>query len=138
MDRLQIVKLATDMIQNKVSGNFADASKNSEALIEALIEANGGSSKINPKTFHRGNALFDIVEEIIPAITEEGLKGDEFFMELVEYRNLNGSFKSDAEFLEVAGVKNIFAEKIKPMIIIGKIKPIIEEDNNSQDRIVDF
>ena len=57
---------------------------------------------------------------------------------LVEYRNLNGSFKSDAEFLEVAGVKNIFAEKIKPMIIIGKIKPIIEEDNNSQDRIVDF
>lgn len=88
MEKLQIVKLATDMIHNRVSGNFADASKNSEALIDALIEANGGSTKINPKTFHRGNALFDIVEEIIPTITEEGLTGDEFFMELVEYRNL--------------------------------------------------
>ena len=44
MDKLQVVKLATDMIQGRVSANFADASKNSDALIDALIEANGGSA----------------------------------------------------------------------------------------------
>ena len=57
---------------------------------------------------------------------------------LVEYRNLNGLFKSDVEFLEAAGVKNIFSDKIKTMIIIGKPQSTIDEDNNSQDRIVDF
>ncbi len=88
MDKLQVIKLATDMITNKVSANFADASKNSEALVDALIEANGGSSELNWKTFQRGNACFEIVEEIIPLIVHEGFKGNEFFMNLVDYRNL--------------------------------------------------
>lgn len=87
MDRENIVKLAIDAIQNKVSGNFS-ASETSETLRQALIEANGGSDKLNPKTFHRGNAVYAIIEELLPYVTEEGLKGDEFFMNLVEYRNL--------------------------------------------------
>ena len=57
---------------------------------------------------------------------------------IVEYRNLNGLFSSDAEFLKAAGVKNIFINKIKPMIIIGKDKPIVDENDNNQGRIVDF
>ena len=88
MDKLQVVKLATDMIANRVSANFADASKNSDALIDALVEANGGSSELNWKTFQRGNACFEIVEEIIPLIVHEGFKGNEFFMNLVDYRNV--------------------------------------------------
>ena len=88
MDKLQVIKLATDMIQGRVSANFADASKNSDALIDALIEANGGSAELNWKTFQRGNACFEIVEEIIPLIVNEGFKGNEFFMNLVDYRNV--------------------------------------------------
>lgn len=88
MDRLQVIKLATDMIQGKVSANFSDVSKNSEALRQALIEANGGKTTLDMKTFYRGNELYEIIEEIIPTIVHEGLQGNEFFMNLVEYRNI--------------------------------------------------
>lgn len=88
MEKLHVIKLANDMIQNKVNSNFADVNKNSEALREALIEANGGSTKIDIRTFHRGNELFQIIEEIIPTIVHEGLTGNEFFFNLVEYRNI--------------------------------------------------
>lgn len=87
-DKLKVLKLATDMIENKVSGNFSDGAKNSEALIDQLIELNGGSKELNFKTFHRGNPVFDIVEEILPLIIHEGLTGDEFFFNLVDYRNI--------------------------------------------------
>lgn len=87
-DKLQVLKLATDMIKGTVDSNFADASKNSEALVEQLIDLNGGSKELNIKTFHRGNPVFDIVEEIIPVIVHEGLTGDEFFFNLVDYRNI--------------------------------------------------
>lgn len=88
MDKLNVIKLASDMIQNKVSANFSDASKNSDALRDALIEANGGSTEINFKKFHRGNECFEIVEEIIPMVVNEGLSGSEFFFNLVDYRNV--------------------------------------------------
>lgn len=87
-DKLKVLKLATDMIKGTVDCNFSDASKNSEALVEQLIELNGGSKELNIKTFHRGNPVFDIVEEIIPVIVHEGLTGDEFFFNLVDYRNI--------------------------------------------------
>ena len=87
MDMTNVVKLALDAIANKVSGNFS-ASETSEALRNAMIELNGGSDKINYKTFHRGNALYDFIEEILPKVAEEGLKGDEFFMNMVDYKNM--------------------------------------------------
>ena len=57
---------------------------------------------------------------------------------IVEYRNLNGSFKSEDEFLKIAGVKNIFVNKIKSMIIINETKHTPEIDTDNNDRIVDF
>jgi hypothetical protein len=96
MEKLHVIKLATDIIQNRVSANFSDVAKNSEALREALIEANGGKTTIDFKTFHRGNQLFEIVEEIIPAIVHEGLSGNEFFFNLADYRNL--SLGDDIDF----------------------------------------
>lgn len=87
MDKLHIIKLASDMIRNQVSGNYSVA-QTSEALRRALIEANGNTSRVDIKTFRRGNALFDIVEEIIPVIIHEGLNGNEFFYHLVDYRNI--------------------------------------------------
>jgi len=88
MDRMNVVKLASDMIKNKVDSTFSDCKKNSDALIDALIEANGGSKEIDIKKFHRGNECFEIIEEIIPLIVHEGLSGNEFFFNLVDYRNI--------------------------------------------------
>lgn len=88
MDKTNIVKLARDLYHGHVDGNFS-AAQSSEALRLALVEANGGSSVIDRKSLRRnGTAIFEIIEEIIPALVIEGLQGDEFFMNLVEYRNV--------------------------------------------------
>ena len=88
MDKANIVKLARDLYHGHVDGNFS-AAQSSEALRMALIEANGGSSVIDRKSLRRnGTAIFEIIEEIIPALIIEGLEGDEFFANLVDYRNV--------------------------------------------------
>lgn len=81
------VKLALDTMQGRVSGEFSAHDK-SESLREALIEANGGSTVLDFKTFHRGNKAYALIEELIPYIVEEGLQGDEFFFDMVDYRNM--------------------------------------------------
>ena len=85
----ETVALAKAMITNRLPEKFSDGKINEAALRTALIEANGGSTKIDYKTLRRNKAeIFEIIEEIIPAILVEGLKGDEFFMNLVDYRNV--------------------------------------------------
>lgn len=96
MEKSNVIKLAKDIIQNRVSSNYSDNSKNVAALRDALIEANGGSTTIDVKTFYRGNACFEIIEEILPLIVNEGLTGDEFFFNLVDYRNI--SLGDDIDF----------------------------------------
>jgi hypothetical protein len=86
MDKTNVIKLAIDTARNKPLGNYSMA-ENSEALRKAFIEANNGSDKIDVKSFRRHPELYDILEEIVPVIIQEGLKGDEFFMNFVDYRN---------------------------------------------------
>lgn len=88
MENSTIIELATGMITGNCPAEFSDKHTNSKALRDMFIEANGGSDKINIKTFHRGNPCFDILEEIIPVIVHEGFTGNEFWMNLVEYRNI--------------------------------------------------
>lgn len=88
VEKNEVVKLAIDYIKGDVPTQYTKK-QTSDSLIDSLIELNGGTDKINIKTFHRGNAVFDIIEEIIPTIVEEGFKGTEFFMDLVDYRNVN-------------------------------------------------
>lgn len=87
MDKNNVVSLAIDAIRGRVSGNFS-AQETSETIRQAMIEMNGGSDKLNIKTFHRGSELYAFVEEIIPYVIEEGLTGSEFFMGMVDYRNM--------------------------------------------------
>lgn len=82
-----ILKIAIDAIRGNISGNYTKG-QTSEALKNAFIELNGGSTKLNPKTFVRGNKLFALVEEFLPTIIEEGLKEDNPIFKLVEYRNI--------------------------------------------------
>ena len=89
MDKINTISLAKAMITNKLPTQFSDAVKNEAALREALIAANGGSTKVDYKALRRNKAeIFEIIEEIIPTIVVEGLKGDEFFMNLVDYKNV--------------------------------------------------
>lgn len=87
MNHNDFIELALDVMHDRVSGDFSAHDK-SESIREALIKANGGSTVLDYKNFHRGNEVYALVEELIPYIVEEGLKGDEFFFDLCEYRNM--------------------------------------------------
>ena len=85
-----LIKLAVDGYKGHVDGDYS-VNDTQEALRKALVEANGGSTKLDIKAIRDGrcNGVFAIIEELVNVIHEEGLKGDEFFMNMVEDRNLS-------------------------------------------------
>lgn len=85
-----LIKLAVDGYKGHVAGDYS-VNDTQEALCKALVEANGGSTKLDIKAIRDGrcNGVFAIIEELVNVIHEEGLKGDEFFMNMVEDRNLS-------------------------------------------------
>lgn len=86
--RQNIVELGIDLARGEVQGNFSNRQA-TQSLRDALIQANGGSDKIDYKSLRRNKTeIFEIIEEIIPVISVEGLRNDAFFMNLVEERNL--------------------------------------------------
>ena len=113
MERNEILSVAIDAVRG-VTGNFS-AKQTSDELRAAFIELNGGSTKINPKTFYRGNALFELVQELIPTIIDEGINSDTnpLFSELVEYRNLKDGdlaefdIEGDANFVVATAANGI-------------------------------
>lgn len=84
---MEVLKVMLDAVKGKPVENYSKG-ETSEAIRNALIEANGGSQKIDPKTFYRGSALFSLVQDLIPAIIDEGFKADDPIFSLVEYRNI--------------------------------------------------
>lgn len=87
MENKEIVKLALDTMRNTVSGNFSNKDA-SEALRQAFIEMNGGSDKLTVKSFRDHPQLFQLIEEVMPIMIQEGLRGDELAFNMVDYRNL--------------------------------------------------
>ncbi|MPL95074.1 hypothetical protein SDC9_41237 [bioreactor metagenome] len=90
MNKNDVVRLALDIYHGSavVPAEFSDK-KPEEVLRSALIELNGGSSTFDYKAFRRNKVdIFEIVEQIVPVIVNEGLQGDEFFMNLVDERNI--------------------------------------------------
>lgn len=81
------IDFAIKAIKHQIPTTY-DQSQNSDVLRNMFIEANGGSTKIGLKTFRDHPELYQIIETLLPVMIEEGLKGDEFFMNFVEYRNL--------------------------------------------------
>lgn len=103
MDRNDILSVAIDTIRGHVDAKFS-SKQTSDELRAAFVELNGGSTKINPKTFHRGNELFEIVQEIIPVIIDEGIKtSNNPLFNLVEYRNIA---EGDVAEFDVEGKAN--------------------------------
>lgn len=83
-----IVRLAVDAyhgVQTKYS-----VGESMDVLRQALIEANGGSTKLDYKAIRDGKcgAVFTLVEEILSRTVVEGLQGDEYFNQLVDFRNV--------------------------------------------------
>lgn len=90
MKNQEIVRLALDVYHGNavVPTEFADK-RPVEVLRQALLDLNGGSAKFDFKSFRRNKVeLFEIIEQIVPILVQEGLLGDEFFMNLVEERNI--------------------------------------------------
>lgn len=88
MERNAIVNLAIDLTRGHVSGNYS-AGESSEVLRQALIETNGGSPKIDLKSLRRHKAeMFELIEEIMPVIVEEGMRDDVLFNDFVDERNI--------------------------------------------------
>lgn len=89
MDKNSTIKLALDYISGSVKNAEKYSKENTpELLRQALIDANGGTTKLDMKSFRRNPALYEIIEAIIPAIIVDGFKGDEFLFNLVDYRNV--------------------------------------------------
>lgn len=90
MKNNEIVRLAMDVYHGSamVPQEFADK-RPVEVLRQALLDLNGGSAKFDFRSFRRNKTeIFEILEEAVPFLVNEGLQGDEFFMNLVEERNL--------------------------------------------------
>lgn len=68
--------------------NTMTLAEGGDTLRNAILDLNGGSDTIDPRTFRPGTELFAFVEEAITIIENEGIKGDEFFMKYVDYRNV--------------------------------------------------
>lgn len=85
METNAVVKLILDYKHNTVKGDFSK-SDSREVIRQALIEANGGSEKLNLRALRDGgsNGLFAILEQLIDASAAEGLQGDEFINNMVD------------------------------------------------------
>lgn len=104
-----IVKLAVDMYHGKVEKYSADESR--ETLRQALIAANNGSSKLDIRAIRDGKCtgLFALVEEILKVTIVDELTEDDFFMSMVDYRNV------------ALGDKNLFLVEDNVLFVVDEI-----------------
>ena len=86
MDNIkELIDLAVDGHKGKVEKY--SVSESQETLRNALIDLNGGSTKLNYRDIRDGkcNGLFALVEAILAVSVEDGLREDDFFMSAVDY-----------------------------------------------------
>lgn len=86
--REDIIQLAVDSYRGVPAGEYS-VKDSQEVLRKALVEANNGSTKLNIKAIRDGDCkgLFSLVETILQKTVIEGFTGDEFFMQLVEFKS---------------------------------------------------
>lgn len=89
-DKNAIIKLGVDICKNQVNTEFASENREEqmEVLRKALVEANGGSEKLNYKTMRNNVELFEIIETILEMNDIQGFEDNDFFEQFVEYRNI--------------------------------------------------
>ena len=107
-DMNDIIKLAVDTYRGKVEKYSVGQSQ--EALRQALIEANNGSTTLNYRDIRDGKCpgLFTLIETILSNTVVEGLQGDEFFNDLVDFRNV------------ALGDQNLFVVEDKNLFVVAE------------------
>ena len=107
MTNNDIVKLAVDAYHGVTTKYSVDESLDS--LRQALVAANNGSTVLDYKAIRDGKCfgLFALVEEILSRTIVEGFQGDEFFNELVDFRNI------------ALGDKNIFEIEDSDLFVVA-------------------
>lgn len=91
----EIIRVAVDAYRGSSSANFS-VDQTMDSLLQALIDANNGSTKLDYRAIRDGkcNGLFTIVEEVLSRTVVQGLQEDDYFTALVEFRNVaNGDLK---------------------------------------------
>ncbi len=84
---MQVLEKIINVIKGVGVENYSKEDR-STAVRQALVEVNGGSTKLSRKNFYRGTQLFDLVQELIPTLIDEGFKDTDEIFKLVEYRNI--------------------------------------------------
>lgn len=87
--REDIIQLAVDSYKGVPAGEYS-VKDSMDVLNKALVEANNGSTKLNIRDIRDGKCkgLFSLVETILQKTVIEGFYGDEFFMNLVEFKSV--------------------------------------------------
>jgi hypothetical protein len=89
-DNNTLVKLSKEVYKNRFSHDKYSTNDANTVLREALIELNGGSTKLDFKALRKnGAAMFEIMEQILENTVLEGLPDDNFFSKFVEFKNLS-------------------------------------------------
>lgn len=90
IDKNSIIKLGVDICKDQVNTEFASVNKSEqlETFRKALVEANGGNSKLDYKSMRRNVELFEIIESILELNDVQGFEENDFFEQFVDYRNL--------------------------------------------------
>lgn len=86
MNTEELVKLMLDYHHNCVKEFSMEDAR--ETIRQALVAANGGSTKLTRKSFRNHPELYTIVETLINRTVSEGLTENDFFNRFVEERNL--------------------------------------------------
>lgn len=86
---MDLINVAVDAYRGTPSGNYS-VEQSLDSVRNGLIALNNGKNYIDYRDLRDGkcNGLFAVVEEIITRTVIDGLQGNEFFMNMVEYRNL--------------------------------------------------
>lgn len=104
-----IVKLAVDAYRGNVEKYSVKQSR--DTLRAAFVEANNGKTHLDYKDIRDGkcSGLFSLIEEILKVTVVEGLQGDEFFMAMVDFRNL------------AEGDQNIFEVEDRDLFVVSEV-----------------
>lgn len=84
----EVLGAAKQIIHQDYNTQKYSQSSAEEILKQGIRDLNGGKDTLDIHTFRPGTEMFAFVEQLIQIVENEGLKGDEFFMNFVEYRNV--------------------------------------------------
>lgn len=109
-DNKTLVKLSKEVYKNRFTHDKYSTNDANSVLREALIDLNGGSTKLDFRALRKnGPQMFEIMEEILENTVLEGLPEDNFFSRFVEFKNLS------------LGDQNSFYAPDNTMLVVSEI-----------------